>query len=184
MRIIYDTKKIIKLYQSGKSSIEISNITGLHRTSITRILKRNGIARRSLSKSHQKYEINEYFFDIIDSEEKAYVLGFIYADGNLTRNQLEICIQEGDKDILEKISKLIYPKGKPLGYRPSRDTKFNDITYSCKPQYRLTIINEKIKNSITKLGVTPNKSLNITFPKNIEKKFHRHFIRGYFDGDG
>lgn len=177
-------ESIINIYNSGQSSLEIAKITGLHRTTITRILKKNKIDIRSLSKSHQKYKINETFFDEIDTEEKAYILGFIYADGNLTRNSIEISLQENDKEILEKISNYIYSTHKPLGYRKPSIKKFKNKFYKCKAQYRFSIVNKHIKNTITLLGIMPNKTFKIRFPFQINPSCYKHFIRGYYDGDG
>lgn len=50
-----------------------------------------------------KYTFNENIFSIIDNEEKAYWLGFLYADGYLTDQGLFGCaLQEKDKAHLNK----------------------------------------------------------------------------------
>ena len=51
-------------------------------------------ARRLGLKQEDKYTYNKDFFEVIDTEEKAYWLGFIFADGyvNQSKNELGGCI--------------------------------------------------------------------------------------------
>ena len=60
--------------------------------------KRWGIKTRSLSDSHKVYYLNENYFEKIDTEEKAYWLGFIYADGYITGDKLGISLAKCDKE--------------------------------------------------------------------------------------
>ena len=54
-----------------------------------------------------KYQdINYQFFEKIDSEEKAYFLGFIYSDGCVQSNSVTLKLQKKDIIILEKMKKL------------------------------------------------------------------------------
>ena len=68
-------------------------------------MRRNGYKAKSQSELQRKYNIDETFFDVIDTEEKAYFLGLLYADGcNATnRNAVILSLKEDDKEILEKI---------------------------------------------------------------------------------
>lgn len=123
-----------------------------------------------------KYNIDETKFEKIDTEEKAYWLGFIYADGNVYESGkyktkvLNICLSHIDKEHLYKFCSFLKTK-KPLYFRK----KLN--------QYSIHIWNIKIYNDLYKLGVIPNKTPTLRFPK-INDNLKRHFIRGYFDGDG
>lgn len=57
-------------------------------------------------RSNSKYDVNIHFFDIIDNEYKAYILGFILADGHISKQgNLMITLQSKDIDILDKINK-------------------------------------------------------------------------------
>lgn len=120
----------------------------------------------------RKYKLNEDFFKIIDSEIKAYFLGFIFADGyvNEKNNYVEITIHKKDKEILDNLKIYLYPDGRPL-----KIIKNNYI--------RLVINSKIIVTDLVKYGCMQAKTYKIKFPK-INRKYYSHFIRGYFDGDG
>ena len=130
---------------------------------------------------------NEDFFEKIDSEEKAYVLGFIAADGAVQpqANKIKIDLKSVDEDILLKIQKAMGHHNK-LSHYINKNRTFEDKTkfYDC-PISRLVINSKKIVEDIQKYGVGPKKSntLNIRFDL-IPDEFFFDFLRGYFDGDG
>lgn len=167
--------EIINLYCNGTTTKEIAKISKITKESVWRILKKNNVNVLSVGKSNKVYNINEDYFEKIDTPNKAYVLGFIYADGynNRTNNSLVIGLQERDANFLELIKNEIGTN------RPLKFTKRNKSV--C-----LTISNKKISDDLVKLGVIPNKSLSVKFPnENILPKYlYSHFIRGVFDGDG
>jgi hypothetical protein len=127
-----------------------------------------------------KYITNKNFFDRIDTEEKAYFLGFMYADGNNYINaphtyEVSIKLQEQDKYILEKFRDLISPKSNIKLYKDNKSQTY---------LYALRISSKLLCNQLISLGCVPNKSLILEFPNFIEDNLLNHFIRGYFDGDG
>ena len=172
-----DVVNMYQLYQQGKTSTEIGEIYGTTGSTIRRLFHQNKYECRNSSDAHRKYYLNEYFFDDIDSPEKAYILGLLYADGcnNDKRNTIQIQLQEKDKELLEDI-KIIIGTDIPLC-----------VTHSTYPggqdMYRLSMVSKHMCQVLSEIGVTPRKSLTITFP-NIDNDLIRHFIRGYFDGDG
>lgn len=115
--------------------------------------------------------------DKIDTEEKAYWLGFFYADAynKETTGQIVIELQEGDKEHLYKCAKFF---GKPR--EPFMRLK-NKGKYTA---YRLELNGRYLSNSLKAKGCHQTKSFNIIFPNWLPEKLIRHFIRGYFDGDG
>lgn len=128
----------------------------------------------------RKYKINENFFSVIDTEEKAYALGLIYADGyiNKQETQINLTLSEKDVDILKKLNGLIYINDHPLMYRIPLTTT--------KPYFTLNISNKKMTKDIVSLGCGNKKSFTLTFPNTnqVPSNLVSHFIRGYFDGDG
>ena len=120
----------------------------------------------------RRYKLNENFFETIDSEEKAYFLGFLFADGyiNEKNNVVDLTIHHKDKEILNKFIICIYPEGRPL--KTIRDNYL-----------RLVINSSKFVADLVKHGCVQAKTFKLKFPI-IPEKFQRDFIRGYFDGDG
>lgn len=168
------TKERIKeLYLKGLSTTEIANVAGCTHKNISSHLKKMNI---NIRKPHQirKYTLNEHYFSKIETEEQAYILGFLYADGynQISKYQIRLTLQKSDYKILEKINKCIN-HNKPLIYL--KNNTVVDLS-----------INSKIMSiDLDKLGCMQNKTKKIKFPYSIlPKKLYRHFIRGYFDGDG
>lgn len=170
-------EELSKLYLSGFSFKEISKKYKCSSTTISTNLKKVGI--KSL-----EYTLNENYFEKIDSEEKAYFLGFLYADGCVSKNNntyyMMISLQEEDKSILEKFNKLL-DSNRNLLYI---NNIFNNSKW--KNQYKLCIGNKKLGEDLIKLGCVPKKSLILKFPtfEQVPENLIHHFIRGYFDGDG
>lgn len=171
--------QIIQLYQDGYNSTEIGLTFGTSHDFILSVLKKFSNEDTSRAKRIRKFHPNEEWFDNIDCEEKAYFLGFLYADGNTKKDgtRVTINLQEQDKDILSIFSNFIYGCDKLYFRKKQRETYQN--------QYCLEISSSKINQRLTKLGCVPAKSLILTFPEwLINEELQRHFIRGYFDGDG
>lgn len=123
------------------------------------------------------YEVNESYFDNIDTEEKAYFLGFLYADGynNVERHEVKIRLSKIDEEILIKFRNALYPnQDRPLYYY-----RINEREY-CE----LYISNSHISSILAKLGCGQAKTFNVSFPWFINNDLYHHFIRGVFDGDG
>ncbi len=115
---------------------------------------------------------NDDYFEIIDTEDKAYFLGLLFADGNVytARNRVQLTLVNDDAYILEAFAKFIGYTGK---------------MYIDRQKYTKIILpSKKMCADLTKLGCTPNKSLTLQFPTEVPDKLMCHFIRGYFDGDG
>lgn len=127
-------------------------------------------------------KFDEHVFDNIDSEEKAYWLGFLFADGYISsdpiknkkypRYTIECSLQLEDLEHLEKFRKFF--------------KKRNDLIIDAN-RCRLELDSKHIWTVLNKYGCTPNKSLILQFPdKNIfkDESLIKDFIRGYWDGDG
>lgn len=125
-----------------------------------------------------RYKSNQNYFDEIDSEEKAYMLGFLFADGYVSEDGFNttITLSHKDKYILEKFSSLIF-ENKPVYDRASKQ-------HPGKIYSRLDICGKRINSKLCELGCVPAKSLILKFPESLLCTLHNHFIRGYFDGDG
>lgn len=173
---------IINYYLEGKLIKEIKYLLLVSETGIKKNIDRNNIPRQSYTIRNRKYSRNSFYFDSIDTPNKAYTLGLIFADGNnFTGGRhytITIVLQEEDKDVLERIRKEIEYEA-PLKYC---DMKKKKETY--QNTYKLVIYDEHMSKQLIELGVINNKSLKIKFPNYISDELIPHFIRGYFDGDG
>lgn len=167
-------EEIIKQYLSGDSTLEIAKKFNAGQSSIWRILDKNNIVCRE----NKKYSANYHFFDDIDSEEKAYILGFLYADGNNKKELDGIRIQIADLDILDKIKACIEYTGPYSIIKPRKSHH--------KTQYCLSICSRHMSETLVTKGCPPNKSLILKFPTDdiVPNKFINSFVRGYVDGDG
>lgn len=135
-----------------------------------------------------KYEYNKDYFSKINTPEKAYWLGFLYADGSINRyykNEklksmtLELCLSYKDKEHLEKFKKSL-ETNIPIFEKVNR---LNGKEYK---SVRIQLNNTKVCYDLCDLGCTPSKTYDIKFPTYdiVPKEFMRDFIRGFFDGDG
>ncbi len=126
----------------------------------------------------RKYKLNENIFDDI-TNESAWVLGFIYSDGNIR------CAEDKrggknygvgfhqsklDYDALCKIRNILNSDAPIKLYNDGYiSLNFNSKTLVCK---------------LIDMGCMPAKSLILTYPDYLNNKTQQHFIRGLFDGDG
>ena len=167
-------KYIISEYKKGKTLSALGREFGVSYSTIRNLLKRKGIKTEG---NKHNFPRDEFYFSNIDSKEKAYWLGFLYADGCVHSNSNEISITLKDRDHLEKFRKAIKSNNK-IG--ESIDKRFS----SMPKIYHFSIKDKQLKSDLIKWGCVPNKSLTLTKIPNIPRDFVSHFIRGYFDGDG
>lgn len=165
------TQNIIDLYV--KKRLSAKTIAPLFNTShytILRHLRRNGVAIRDMTACHKKYTIDETFFEKIDSEDKAYFLGFMFADGynNTEKGEARLKLHVKDKKILEYFTECL-SSNKPLRF---------DRSY-----IYLALENQKLSADLARHGCVKAKTHIIKFP-DLNDDLVKHFIRGYFDGDG
>ena len=156
--------------------------------SISKICRELKLDRNAIKKYFDKYGyksrnykiggqfIIEDYFESINTEAKAYILGLIYADGCITSSKsaatLSITLHKKDKYIIEFIAEQL---GKNIKiYSEGQGTRST-----------IKINRDKIVNDLILLGVEFNKSIkgNLKLP-NINKKLMPHFVRGFMDGDG
>lgn len=173
--------EIIDMYKNGISSELIANNFNIAGTTVCRILTRNNIEIRPATQNKRQYKINEDYFENIDTERKAYFLGLLYADGNLSSrksdNRVSIILHEKDRHILVELSNDIY------GFEKIHQDGQNN---KGEKYLGVAIYSKKMHSDLSKLGCTPQKSFTITFPSFdiVPKELIWHFIRGFMDGDG
>ena len=170
--------KILNYIQENKTVPEISSLLNINKNTISSFLHNNKIKLNP-------YIGNIHYFDTIDSYSKAYIVGFIAADGSLVKTRkstvLTITVNDKDKLVLDFIKSEIGNEHKLIEiHRPSSFNK-NKIIH----HIRYCITNEHITKALNNLGIVSNKSLTMgNIIKNIPEKYRDAFIIGYFDGDG
>lgn len=175
-----DEQMMIDLYNSGKSIIEISKIYEVSTTPIRRILLGNNVLLRDHSHKKRKYSLDENYFDIIDSPNKAYILGLLFADGCNSENihNIKLELQERDRHIVESVAKELCTN------KPLKTIRLHDKNPAWQNTCQLIVTNKHMSETLSQHGMVPNKSLMLNFPTSIPENLYSHFIRGYFDGDG
>ena len=171
--------ELIELAAQGKTGKEISRILNLDYSTVHAKLRKLNI---NLPNNHNRLKFDNTVFDNIDTEEKAYWLGFLMADGYVSKNSntVELSLKGDDSGHLNKYNDFI---------KNTQSIKFGKIVNKGKEysRCRCIVTDNHFHNRLIELGCTPQKSLTLKFPdKNIfaEESLVRHFIRGYVDGDG
>lgn len=173
--------QIIDMYlNQNMSTVKIGKMFGCTHKPILKVLERHNIPRTGVGQ--RKYKLDEHYFDVIDTPNKAYILGFLYADGNnsMEKQTIKMALEESDINILETIRNELNSE-KPLVYVDNSKYKRNG--YTSKNQWYLEFHSKHMCEVLNDIGMIPNKSLKLEFP-NIQENLYSHFIRGYFDGDG
>ena len=180
-----ETIDVVKERLKNESLTKICKDLHINSYRISLKLKEQGV---TIVNRHNETKFNENVFDSIDTEEKAYWLGFLFADGYIDSSPLcsnkksyysfGLALQIRDINHLIKFNKFM------------QHNKNNIITYTndpIRPSCRWCVQNKHLWEILNALGHTPQKSLTLEFPKLEifkDKSLIRHFIRGYFDGDG
>ncbi|MDR5047854.1 MULTISPECIES: LAGLIDADG family homing endonuclease [Bacillus cereus group] len=171
-------QKIIDMYVAGNNSKTISAEMNIAKSTVTRVLNRNGVEQRTFAEQTRKYFFNESFFNVIDTEEKAYWLGFIYADGSVSpeKGSFRLSISANDIEHLKVFKEDIQSDYEIPVYG---NYGYDSSSMMCK----IDLHSKRLLNDLADKGIVKNKTFLIEFPTIPDYLVH-HFIRGYFDGDG
>lgn len=168
-------------FNKKMSTTEIGLHYGVNGSTISVNMKRLGFQLRKVGSAERPNAIHHTdatFFDKIDTEEKAYVLGFIIADGSIAKNgTLMFANQEEDRDVIEKIRHALRCDA------PIRRKEFKD----CKPQVMFSIHCQQYQNALKTMGIDNRKTYTLeisTVLPFVPEELERHLLRGMFDGDG
>jgi hypothetical protein len=178
-KLLLNETEVINRYNELKNIHKVAKYFNVSISPISRILKLNGV-----NLTNRRYKVNYNYFDNIDTQEKAYWLGFLYADGYIRErksgNSLEMKLSIKDKAHLEKFRDSI---GSSHQIKESISKVKYKLGFSESHMCHLAMYSTDLVNSIKRHGVHSRKTFTIEFPK-LDKKLVHHFIRGYFDGDG
>lgn len=158
-------QKIIQLRNEGKGVTEIGRLLHLDRAAVSRNLKNLGF-------STERNTLIKNLFHTIDTEEKAYWLGFLCADGYISKyNQIEVSLQLKDIEHLQKLKRFV-----------NTNTPILTDDHRC----RLLFCSKEMAVDLANLGCVNNKSLILQPPtrEQVPDELIFHYMRGYVDGDG
>jgi len=167
-------EKAVSLYKEGLTIKEISERAKCRQKIISDTLKKHELHVASKNQYRLGYKLNHSYFSKIDSRNKAYLLGLLYADGSVSSTTNQISFVSNDTELLSFLKKEIQ-LSKSL-YKNPKHEKAKTIWFS----------SAEMKQDLIKLGCCPKKSLILRFPsyEQVPQKFLWDFLRGYFDGDG
>ena len=157
---------------------QISRLYGCTSPVIARWRDFYGIPRspRQSGGNTTRWQTDRDFFTTIDTPGKAYILGFLIADGhvNKTGYKVEVSVKEADAPLLQAIADEIRCDA-PL--RPMTNR------YDGSTMMRLTFCGKNLIRDLNALGVFHDKSKTAVYPA-VPAELERHLVRGLWDGDG
>lgn len=167
--------EIITRYESGESSVQIASDYDVSAVTIRNRLEKWGVERRSRSELQslgqlRENDVDDSYFSNIDSQSKAYWLGFINADGCVTtQNRLTVELSRRDQPHLDKLRRTLAAE---------------HSIYEREDLCSLTITSKKLSDSLKSLGIEPRKSRTHGTTVKVPEGLESHFWRGVVDGDG
>lgn len=168
MKILYE--------QHNLSTWKIGKFFGYKNVCVINNLKKMGVVLRNRSDANKTIAVNRSYFQQIDTHTKAYLLGLIYADGNVYKDSFTLALQSPDKPLLEKIATEI-GYGGSLSFRKRQKINYQDV-------WALRVHDREFCDTLKKLGVVERKTSKVSFPYFLNPQFYWSFLHGLLDGDG
>lgn len=128
-------------------------------------------------------KIDENYFKDIDDQHKAYLFGFLLADGCVYKGDrkswsLSLCVNTVDEEVIQYFveqTKSEHKVSDIVGSGFGKESKLKSICIS-NPFFTDHLVNK---------GFIPKKSLTLNFDLDIiSENLKSHFLRGFFDGNG
>ena len=142
--------------------------------------EQTGKRKKKSGETYSFMNYNDRYFEVIDTSDKAYFLGLLAADGNISPRltAVRIALKETDSGILEQFRKFLG------GEAPELRTKIPKINGKENPPQKILVLSKKsMVEDLLKLGITPNKSHTLKLSCDL-REFKKDFIHGVWDGDG
>lgn len=177
-----DITTIVTLYK--KEGLTVEEIRSKYKTrtqTIYDILNENGVDTSKYNRKSANRRVYHDFFEEIDTEEKAYFLGMLMADGSVHKRGKEeatITLLLIDLDVVESFKRTMNSDSKiTISDRKRHKSE--------RPTYSVTVRSNKIAEDLATYGVVPNKTyLTNRVCEGVPDHLKRHYLRGLFDGDG
>ena len=161
------------MYLGGMTLKEVGVHLNISYWTVLDRLKRAGV-RKTIKHSINHNSFNDF------NVNSCYWAGFIAADGNIHSKHKSVGIELSEKDSehLRKICRYVGRDTK-LWFRERKlnNKKFKMVSVSLQSKQ---IVDDLYNN----FSIVQNKSFILKSPQNMPKKFNKHFVRGFVDGDG
>lgn len=171
---------IISLYNHGLSTVKISQTYDTSTDTILKILHKHNVLVRSNKENSRKYSVNHSVFSDISTEEQAYWLGFIAADGYIASTngkRFGVCLSSKDYNHLIKMNSFLCSTY-PIKEYEQKSWYKNGSMYC-----RLIICSDAIYDDLNTNGVVEHKTTRLKWPT-LRSNLEWHYLRGYCDGNG
>lgn len=166
-----EQKKYIIDNYHNKLSKELADELGCSVSLIKSVWRKSDICN---NKVRRTYHVNDDYFSSIDTKDKAYILGYLAADGCVYKRDgrigmISFACKNNDIELLHMINQYMNSNYKIM----------------IKERYcSLQINSDILVNDLSKYNITPRKTWTY-YPVSLKNEYlNWHFIRGYFDGDG
>ena len=176
-------EQIVQDYTNNISIRELNLKYGFSRPALSKLLEDLEV-KKTKGNHYRKYFHDEDFFENIDNEEKAYWLGFMFADGYIENNEnhygqdkFGLSLAQDSLDSIEKFKKSLKATN-PINW------DYSGQRYGKQPLCKMVLTSQKTVNDLIDKGCVKQKTLILEPPKKIPDDLIRHFVRGFFDGDG
>jgi hypothetical protein len=166
-----DIDVVCRRYREGETGPSLAGEFGVIPATIYYHLKKKGIPSRGIEGAWRRYTCDHSFFSQIDTEEKAYWLGFIAADGCNTRDgRLLFNLATADREHLERFRRAV-----------GSDAPIQD--FSDRPHSVLCVSSRRLSQDLLRQGIPHAKTFCLQWPS-LAVPLYVPFLRGYVDGDG
>lgn len=169
-KLLHDYASIVKEHFKGKTIKQLSKEHTIPLSNIYSYFVSRKIKYADIPNYSEIYKINHNYLDIINTEDKAYFLGIMLSDGGISgKNRIKLKLKSEDSYLIKDIFSYF-----SSGHSLCKDNNSESIQ----------ICSDKIAENLRKNGCINNKTkFGFNLP-NISNELFKHFIRGYFDGDG
>ena len=165
---------IQKLLNEGLNNVEIGKIIKCDRNTVRRRMNKYKIERK-IVKSHPNLKVD--YFKKIDTKEKAYWLGFLYADGYVNEKDGRLSLDLSKKDLLQ-VEKFCDVIG------ASKEKIRNRIHKCGSESVSIRITSRHLIDNLVEHKCGNKKTKRLRFLDFKNEEMDLSFLMGLYDGDG
>lgn len=167
-----------KMYDKGMTYTAIGKELNKNRQVVAKHIKAKKENRPIINHNLLNEKMNHDIFENIDTPEKAYWLGLLYADGDISESRTSIALSLKEEDLYHVEAFKSFLNASNKIYKKVKDKKY--------VSYQLSFRSKKMREDLIKQGCFPKKSHILKMPteEQVPSNLLSHFLRGYFDGDG